>query len=78
MAERKVTVWACDRCGTEHRHLNNKGRAPRPKGWTALGDIDLCEACSAGFKVWLKPKNEATVIAENPDGSARLVSVEPS
>lgn len=56
MAERKVTVYVCDRCGTEHRHLNNKGRQPRPKGWTNLADYDFCESCTAAFKVWMSPE----------------------
>lgn len=70
MAERKVTVYVCDRCGNEHRHLNNKGRQPRPKGWTNLADYDFCESCTAAFRAWLAQAEPMDLVLEQSKADA--------
>lgn len=84
MAEKKVIVFTCDRCGTDHQRLRGK---TLPAGWEIVKGNDLCPSCVKALNEFLQPlpeqspklvrRMETTVVAENLDGSPKLVSVAP-
>lgn len=85
MAERKVIVFTCDRCGTDHQRLRGK---TLPAGWDVVKGNDLCPSCVKALNEFLRPlpeqapklvkRPETVVLAQNPDGSPRLVGVVPA
>lgn len=85
MAERKVIVFTCDRCGTDHQRLRGK---TLPAGWDVVKGLDLCPSCVKALNEFLQPLPEQaeklvvrqfdrTVVAEGIDGPT-LISVAPA
>lgn len=82
MAEKKVIVFTCDRCGTDHQRLRGK---TLPAGWEIVKGNDLCPSCVKALNEFLQPlPDEAPKLvmrqpslAEKLDGMGVLVSVAP-
>lgn len=59
MAEKKVVVFTCDRCGFEHRRLRGKSL---PAGWETVKGKDLCPTCSKALVSFLEPVEPAVTV----------------
>lgn len=52
MAEKKVLVYQCDRCGNEHRR-STRGKQMAPKDWVEVLGRDICNVCVPDLEAWL-------------------------
>lgn len=59
MAEKKVVVFTCDRCGFEHRRLRGH---KLPVTWDTLKGKDLCPTCVEALNRFLEPVEPPVVI----------------
>lgn len=55
MAEKKILVFACDRCGREHRR-STRGKQAAPKGWVEVLGRDICDTCVPYLESWLESR----------------------
>lgn len=51
MAEKKVIIFTCDRCGMDHNRLRGKSL---PAGWSNVAGNDLCPPCLKGLASYLE------------------------
>lgn len=52
MAEKKLLVYTCDRCGGEHKR-STRGKQTAPKGWIEVLGRDICKLCVPDLESWL-------------------------
>lgn len=61
MAEKKVIIFTCDRCGMDHSRLRGKSL---PAGWSHVAGNDLCPKCLKGLASFLAGMPTSGVKAE--------------
>lgn len=75
MAEKKVIVFTCDRCGLEHRRLRGKNL---PAGWEAIKGKDLCPVCSQALTRFLEPVEPAVTVHHEPTDANPITALAAS
>lgn len=72
MAEKKLLVYTCDRCGNEHKR-STRGKQMAPKGWVEVMSHDICEKCVPDLEAWLVGQ-----LPERDDPLQMHMGVDPS
>ena len=73
MAEKKILVYMCDRCGNEHKR-STRGKQVAPKGWVEVLSHDICDKCVPDLEAWLvgqvpeRDDPEGVWVGNAPDG----------